>query len=78
MSEFTVEDQAWAEELEKGVTEYTDSLFDAVFDGEEENIQTLSQEPFCGCSTCFWREALFFLVPRVIKGYQEGKLTLEE
>jgi hypothetical protein len=27
---------------------------------------------------CFWRETLFFLVPKILKGYEEGKLELEE
>ena len=76
--EFTVVDQAWAHELEKGVEDYTDMLFEAFDDFSEEMIaETLSKEPFCGCSSCFWREALFYLVPRIIKGYEEGKVKLE-
>ena len=78
-SEFNVNDQAWAHELEKGVEDYTDMLFEAVWDGTEDEIgETLSGEPFCGCSSCFWREAMFFLVPKIIKGYEEGKIELEE
>jgi hypothetical protein len=77
--EFTVIDQAWAHELEKGVEDYTDMLFEAFEDGTSDMIdETLSKEPFCGCSACFWREALFYLVPRIIKGYEEGKVELEK
>lgn len=77
--EFNVTDEAWAHDLEKGVEDYTDMLFEAVWDGTEEVVpETLSGEPFCGCSSCFWRETLFFLVPKIIKGYKEGKLELEE
>lgn len=77
--EFTVNDEAWAQGLEKGVEDYTDMLFEAVWDGTEEVVpETLSGEPFCGCSSCFWRETLFFLVPKIIKGYEDGKLELEE
>jgi hypothetical protein len=77
--EFTVNDEAWAQDLEKGVEDYTDMLFEAVWDGTEEVVpETLSGEPFCGCSSCFWRETLFFLVPKIIKGYEDGKLELEE
>jgi hypothetical protein len=77
--EFNVTDEAWAQDLEKGVEDYTDMLFEAVWDGTEEIVpETLSGEPFCGCSSCFWRETLFFLVPKIIKGYEEGKLELEE
>jgi hypothetical protein len=77
--EFSVNDEAWAQDLEKGVEDYTDMLFEAVWDGTEEVVpETLSGEPFCGCSSCFWRETLFFLVPKIIKGYEDGKLELEE
>jgi len=77
--EFAVNDEAWAQDLEKGVEDYTDMLFEAVWDGTEEVVpETLSGEPFCGCSSCFWRETLFFLVPKIIKGYEDGKLELEE
>ena len=77
--EFVVNDEAWAHALEKGVEDYTDMLFEAVWDGTEDQItETLSGEPFCGCSACFWREALFFLVPKLIRGYEDGKIELEE
>jgi len=77
--EFTVTDQAWAHEIEKGVEDYTDMLFEAIWEGSDDVIvETLSKEPFCGCSACFWRETLYYLVPKIIKGYKEGKLTVEE
>jgi hypothetical protein len=76
---FSVNDQAWAQELETGVEAYTDMLFEAVWDAHEDAVnETLSGEPFCGCGPCFWRETLFFLVPRLIEGYEEGKIELEE
>ena len=77
--EFAINDQDWAHELEKGVEDYTDMLFEAVWDGTEDEIEeTLSGQPFCGCSSCFWRETLFFLVPKLIRGYEDGKIELEE
>jgi hypothetical protein len=42
------------------------------------NFETLSGQPFCGCDTCYTREQLYFLVPRIIKAYKEGKITLTE
>lgn len=76
---FVVNDQAWAHNLEKGVEDYTDMLFEAVWEGSDETVsETLSGEIFCGCSACFWREALFFLVPRLIEGYEEGKIEIEK
>ena len=76
---FFINDHVWAEELERGIEAYTDMLFEAIFEGTEDEItETLSGEPFCGCSQCFWRETLFFIVPKLLKGYEEGKITLEE
>ena len=46
MSKFTIQDQEWAEDLEKGVEEYTDQLFEVVFDGEDlgdNDLPTLSE-----------------------------------
>lgn len=77
--EFSVNDEAWAHDLEKGVEDYTDMLFEAVWEGSEELIvETVSGEPFCGCSACFWREALYYLVPKIIRGYEDGKIELEK
>lgn len=78
-NEFSINDQEWAEELERGVEAYTDMLFEAVYEGTEDEVtETLSGEPFCGCNRCFWRETLFFLVPKLLRGYEEGKIQLEE
>lgn len=75
---FKVNDQEWAHDLEKGVEAYTDMLFEAVWDANDDEIsETLSGEPFCGCSPCFWRETLFYLVPKIILGYEERKIELE-
>ena len=77
--EFVVNDEDWAHELEKAVEGYTDMLFEAVWDGTDDVVdETLSGQPFCGCSSCFWRETLFFLVPKLIRGYEDGKIELEE
>ena len=76
---FEIIDQDWAEELERGVEAYTDMLFEAIYEGTEEEIsETVSGEPFCGCNRCFWRETLIYLVPKLLKGHQEGKIELEE
>jgi hypothetical protein len=76
--EFVIEDSDWSQSLESAYEEY---LWDceSSIDGEEsDDFETLSGEPFCGCTTCYTREQLFFLVPRIIKAYNEGKITLEE
>jgi hypothetical protein len=77
--EFSINDQEWAEELERGIEAYTDMLFEAIYEGTEDEItETLSGEPFCGCSRCFWRETLFYVVPKLLRGYEEGKIELED
>jgi hypothetical protein len=76
--EFFLEDENWAKQLE---TEYEEYIWDceSSIDGEEsEEFTSLSGEPFCGCTTCYTREQLFFLTPRIIKAYKEGKITLNE
>lgn len=76
--EFFIEDSEWAKNLQDKYEEYMWNC-ESVIDGEEPDTFTpLSGEPFCGCSTCYTREQLFFLVPQIIKAYKEGKITLNE
>ena len=77
--EFFLNDDEWSKNLETAYEEYMWNC-ESMVDGEEpdEFTETLSVEPFCGCSTCYTREQLFFLVPRIIKAYKEGKITLNE
>lgn len=76
--EFYLTDDAWSTAIE---SEYEDYMWncESSIDGEEvENFETLSGEPFCGCSTCYTREQLFFLVPKIIKAYKEGKIVMTD
>lgn len=76
---FRLTDETWAKDLESSVVEYTDALIESVYEEDDaEPVATLSGEPFCGCDTCFWRESLFFLVPRIIEGYKTGKIVVDE
>jgi hypothetical protein len=76
--EFFIEDEEWSKDLEEKFEEYIWNC-ESLIDGEEpEEFTTLSGEPFDGCTTCYTREQLFFLVPRIIKAYKEGKITLNE
>ena len=78
--EFEIYDEDWAEKLQADYEDYMwncESLLDLDDDAEEANtIETLSGEPYCGCSTCHTREQLFFLVPRIIKAYTSGQVNL--
>jgi hypothetical protein len=74
--EFFLNDDHWSKELELAFENYIWNCESSI-DGEEpDNFETLSGQPFCGCQTCYTREQLFFLVPRIITAYNEGKITL--
>lgn len=81
---FIVHDDQWAKELEESYENYIWECEEHIdYDPSDERIAeepkpTLSGEPFCGCATCYTREQLFFLVPRIIKAYKEGKVTVTE
>ena len=76
--EFYIENTTWSKKLEDEYEEYMWSCESAI-DGEEpDDFTTLSGEPFCGCNTCYTREQLFFLIPRVIMAYKAGFITLNE
>jgi len=68
-------DEAWAKKLEEDFEQYMDAcMFSADADESEldENFVTVSGEPYCGCSTCYNREVIMFLIPRIIDAYQQG------
>jgi hypothetical protein len=69
-------DSDWAKVLETAYEEYMWQC-EASVDGEEDdNFSTLSGQPFCGCSTCYTREQLFFLIPQIIEGLKEKKIEM--
>jgi hypothetical protein len=72
-----IDDVDWTKKLEEDYEHYMEQCFDSVDDGPED-FKTLSGDIFCGCQTCITREQLFFLVPKIIQGYKEGRLTIEE
>jgi hypothetical protein len=74
--EFFIEDPQWARTLEISYEEYIWKCEELIDD--DSDFVPLSGEPFCGCGTCYSREQLFFLVPKIIKAYKEGKITLNE
>lgn len=80
--DFSIVDFQWSQELENDFTDYMancESQIDQ--DYYEEGgleFETLSGQPFCGCETCYVREELWFLVPRIIAAYKEGKIVVPE
>jgi hypothetical protein len=80
---FEIRDGEWAQELQKSLEEYMDSLYSSV-DAEEGTPEaelannTESGIPFCACNVCEGREILSFVAPRVIRGYLDGKIGFFE
>lgn len=78
MSKFIINSVEWSKELEEEYQEYMWQC-ESTIDGEEEDgFVTLSGEPFCGCDTCYTREQLFFLTPKIIEAYKEGYVALTD
>ena len=83
---FSIIDFQWSQDLENEFTTYMancESTIDAEFyEGTEFEIEndfeTLSGQPFCGCETCYVREELWFLVPRIIDAYKKGQIVVPE
>lgn len=70
-------DEQWAKTLEQQFEEYMDACMhcaDADEDELDENFVTVSGQPYCGCSTCYNREVIMFLIPRIIDAYKTGIL----
>jgi hypothetical protein len=76
--EFYLTDDQWSKDLESKYEEYIWDCESSVDGEESEEFTPLSGQPFCGCTTCYTREQLFFLVPKIIKAYKEGKIVLTE
>lgn len=68
-------DESWAKKLEEDFSEYIYACQDSVDEelGNEE-FETVSGQPYCGCETCYNREVIMFLIPRIIDAYKAGIL----
>ena len=76
--EFEHLDEQWAKRLEEDLEEYMGQLSAYLYDEDEvsADFETLSGQPYCGCSTCEVREILALVVPRSIQGLVEGKVLI--
>lgn len=81
MNKFYIEDVEWAQGLERGLGEYMDTLWEAFYeeqDTDECRDVTESGVYFCGNDCCVTRETLFYVTPRIIQAYIDGKVKLTE
>jgi len=73
------DDEPWAKKLEEDFETYMYACMDSVdAEPEGEEFETVSGEPYCGCSTCHNRETIMFLMPHIIDAYKNGILKEEE
>jgi len=73
---FVIHDNEWVKQLQTDFEFYLDKCSEQVYEDTADDFKTLSGEPFCGCNVCETRETLFFLIPRLLTGAEEGKVTL--
>jgi len=81
MHKFEIEDVEWAHELERGLGEYMDTLVNNFWEEQETDEYkdvTESGVYFCGNDCCVNRETLFYVTPRIIQGFLDGKVKLTE
>lgn len=78
-----IHDYEWDEkplaDIETDLVFYFDDLFDAVADGKNvDEFVTESGDHFCGCETCYTRETLAFLIPRIIDAWELKQIRLQD
>jgi hypothetical protein len=80
-------DEEWGDLFLKKLNDYMQTL-EAFLDVEgldpdiapdlESDVETISGEPFCGCSDCYERESYLMAAKLVIEGYEAGRIRLED
>lgn len=63
-------DVAWAKQLVQDFDEYIDNCMESV--DVDAEFETVSGEFYCGCTECYHREVIMWLMPRLIDAYREG------
>ena len=78
MNSFQINDTTWAVEVQNELNEYIDTLQAWYVYGEEEGEEpeTVSGLPYCGCETCYWREVLAFVSPRIMNAQNSKQIEL--
>jgi hypothetical protein len=71
---FVINDVIWASEFQKHLDEYMMVVQESV--DSEDDVETISGQPYCGCMDCYWREVLFFTAPRIMRAQLEKKIEL--
>jgi hypothetical protein len=71
--------EAWGEKTLAAMREYIETLELALDDDSMEmEVETLSGEPFCGCSDCYEREGYLMMTKLVLEGHEAGEVRLSD
>jgi hypothetical protein len=78
MNSFQINDHEWAENVQRELDEYINALQSWYVYGEEEGEEPepISGLPYCGCETCYWREVLAFVSPRIMNAQNSKQIEL--
>ena len=78
MNSFQINDPEWAETVQKELNFYIYTLQSWFVYGEEEGEEPepISGLPYCGCETCYWREVLAFVSPRIMNAQNSKQIEL--
>jgi len=75
-SNFYINDVDWAQELQGSIEEYMMTLMESI--DSDEDVETVTNQPFCGCDVCYWREVLAFVSPKIMQAQLAGKIELSK
>lgn len=75
MKGYTIHDNDWAVTLQRETQQYMMELFDSVYADDDDDVETVTGIPFCGCDVCEYREMLAFVTPILIEGFLSGSIT---
>jgi hypothetical protein len=67
-------DEEWGDRLQREHDEYIDLLEGALED--EEDAETITGQPFCGCETCYRRESWTYIILHALHAYRAEELRL--
>lgn len=68
-------DDQWGEQFTTVMRQYIAMLEESV-DNPDDEVETLSGVPFCGCSDCYEREGYLMATKLAIEGHEQGKVRL--
>jgi hypothetical protein len=69
--------EEWGEAFLAAMHDYLETLETSLEGDDLDNdVETISGEPFCGCADCYEREMYLMATKLVVEGYESGKVRL--